>query len=207
MQAQDTRLPASYPVRAKGRPGHRGLHLDLTPATWLSLSRIGLVPPMLAALLGGAPHGLEWAAGLFILAALTDAVDGHLARYRREETTFGKLLDPVSDKLLVSAALIGLVQLGLVSTWAAVAVVAREMAVTGLRLVLAGEGVLLPAGPWGKRKTLVQCVALPALMLGVPGAGFLLWLAVGLTLWSGFVYFREAVAVPEAPAGSGGSGE
>lgn len=201
MQAEETRLPISY--RAPVGPEERGsaprtLRLDLTPATWLSFSRILLVLPMLLALLAGTPAGRSWAAGLFLLAALTDALDGHLARHRHEVTLFGKLLDPVSDKILVSAALIGLVAMGSTSAWAAVAIVAREMAITGLRLVLAGEGIILPAGKWGKRKTLVQAVALPALMLGLPGAEILLWLAVALTLGSGWVYVREAFTAPPA---------
>lgn len=201
MHAEERRWPVTYPSPARsdndeGRSS--GVRLELTAATWVSLSRLVLVPPMLATLLTGTTWGGWTAAGLFIVAALTDALDGHLARHRHEVTTLGKLLDPVADKILVSAAIIGLVQLGAVSSWAAVAVVGREMAVTGLRLVLAGEGVILAAGPWGKRKTLVQCIALPALMVGLPGSQALLWLAVLLTLWSGIVYFREALAPRQA---------
>ena len=196
MHAEEPSWPGPSPAAAGEGGGERArpVRLEMTVATWISLARLVLVLPMLAVLLARTPWGGWVAAGLFVAAALTDALDGHLARHRREVTTFGKLLDPVADKLLVTAAIIGLVELGLVSSWAAVAVVGREMAVTGLRLVLAGQGVILAAGPWGKGKTLVQCIALPALMVGLPGANRLLWLAVALTLWSGYLYFRNAFA-------------
>ncbi len=197
MHAGERRWPVTCASPARPESDASGpprVRLDLTAASWVSLARLVLVPPMLAALLAGTAWGGWVAAVLLTVAALTDALDGHRARHRREVTTLGKLLDPVADKILVSAAIIGLVQLGAVSSWAAVAVVGREMAVTGLRLVLAGEGVILAAGPWGKRKTVVQCIALPAVMAGLPGAEGLLWLAIALTLWSGLIYFREAFA-------------
>lgn len=167
----------------------------------LTLARIFLVPFFLLAILTRLPFGELVAAAIFIVAAITDGVDGYLARRNKEVTRLGKFLDPLADKLLVSAALVALVELGELSTWVAMVLIGREMAVTGLRAIAAAEGVVIAAGPWGKTKTVFQIIFVVTVILaGVQGfflqglAAFLqtplLWITVALTVWSGFDYGR-----------------
>jgi CDP-diacylglycerol--glycerol-3-phosphate 3-phosphatidyltransferase len=158
-------------------------------ATMLTLSRIFLVPVFLTLLLENVPHGAYWATVVFIIAAITDGLDGYAARARQEVTKFGQLMDPVADKLLISSALIALVELGQVSAWVAVIIIGREFAISGLRLLMASEGIIIPASPWGKLKTVSQVVAIAALLIQLPGSQWWLWLAVLLTIGSGVDYF------------------
>ncbi|NMA99931.1 MAG: CDP-diacylglycerol--glycerol-3-phosphate 3-phosphatidyltransferase [Firmicutes bacterium] len=132
------------------------------------------------------------AAAVFLLAALTDALDGYLARSRKEITRFGQLIDPIADKLLITAALLSLVQVGTVSTWVALLILGREFAVSGLRILAAAEGKVIPASQWGKVKTTTQIVAIMAFFLGISWAPVLLWLAVIATIISGVDYFLKA---------------
>jgi CDP-diacylglycerol--glycerol-3-phosphate 3-phosphatidyltransferase len=108
------------------------------------------------------------AAGIFIVAASTDGVDGYIARKTNQVTQFGKFIDPIADKLLVTAALIALVQMSEVTGWAAMIIISREFVVTGLRVVAAGEGIVIAASNWGKIKTIVQIVAIVASLLPFP---------------------------------------
>lgn len=110
-------------------------------------------------------YGGYIAAGIFIIASSTDAVDGYIARKHKLVTNFGKFLDPIADKLLVTAALMALVQSGDVNGWAAMLIIAREFIVTGLRLVAAGEGIIIAASKLGKLKTLLQDIAIVAALL------------------------------------------
>lgn len=167
----------------------------------ITLGRIFLVPVFLLAILTRLPFGGLWAAAIFIVAAATDGVDGYLARKNKEVTRLGIFLDPLADKLLISAALIALVELRHISTWVAMVTIGREMAVTGLRAIAAAEGTVIAAGLWGKVKTVVQIVFIVTTILraALPG-GFwlqiladwlelpLMWAAVGLTVWSGIEY-------------------
>jgi len=163
----------------------------------LTLARILLVPVFLTVVTLQAPYGDYIALALFLFGAGTDALDGYLARKRGQETRWGKLMDPLADKLLVSAALIALVELGRLPGWAAMIIIGRELAVTGLRTFLAGEGTVIPASFLGKLKTGAQIVAVAALFLqpafAHPGAfsfGHLaLSVAIALTVWSGVEYF------------------
>src|SRR5690625_2281127 len=132
------------------------------------------------------------AAAVFVLAAITDGLDGYVARARREVTKFGALIDPVADKLLISSALIALVELGKVSAWLAVIVIGREFAVSGLRLVSASEGTVIPASMWGKAKTFSQIIAIVSVLIGLPGADVLLWIAGIITVLSGIDYFIKS---------------
>ncbi|MDL4838997.1 CDP-diacylglycerol--glycerol-3-phosphate 3-phosphatidyltransferase [Aquibacillus rhizosphaerae] len=137
------------------------------------------------------------AALLFIVASTTDWVDGYYARKHNLVTNLGKFLDPMADKLLVSAALILLVELGLAPAWIVIVIISREFAVTGLRLVAAGEGVVLAAGQMGKLKTVLQIVAISLLLLhdfpfsylGFPFGIVMLYLALIITVVSGYDYF------------------
>jgi CDP-diacylglycerol---glycerol-3-phosphate 3-phosphatidyltransferase len=158
----------------------------------LTMLRILAVPVIVVALLGETPHGDVIAAAVFALAALTDTLDGYIARRRRSVTTFGKLMDPLADKLLIVAALVALVSLGRVAAWVAMVIIAREVAVTGLRGVAAEKGVVMAASWLGKLKTILQVVAVFALIIWVPApvwVDVLVYLAVAVTVISGADYF------------------
>src|SRR2546421_3492240 len=126
----------------------------------LTMLRILAVPVIVVALLAATPGGDALAAGVFALAALTDGLDGYFARSRNAVTTFGKLMDPLADKLLIVAALISLVSLDRLPAWVAMVIIARELAVTGLRAVAAERGVVIAASWMGKVKTVLQGAAL-----------------------------------------------
>lgn len=161
-------------------------------ATLLTLARIFLVPLFMTVVFLKLPYGGYAGALVFVVAAATDGLDGYLARRRNEVTRLGVLLDPLADKLLISAALVSLVQLGDVSAAVTVLIIGREFAVTGLRLVAAAEGVVIPASGWGKAKTLAQIAAVVATLIGFPLAPHLMWFAAGVTVVSGVTYFVNA---------------
>ncbi|HHW10341.1 MAG TPA: CDP-diacylglycerol--glycerol-3-phosphate 3-phosphatidyltransferase [Firmicutes bacterium] len=161
-------------------------------ASTLTLIRIFLVPVFLTLLLQNVPYGAYWATVVFILAAVTDGLDGYAARARREVTKFGQLIDPIADKLLISSAIVALVDLGQMSAWVAVIIIGREFAVSGLRLLAASEGAIIPAGKLGKLKTVSQVVAISALLINMPGSSWLVFIATVLTVWSGVDYFINA---------------
>lgn len=137
------------------------------------------------------------AALIFIIASTTDWLDGYIARKYQLITNMGKFLDPLADKLLVSAAFILIVELGLAPAWVVILIISREFAVTGLRLVAAGEGIVLAASKMGKLKTVSQILAIILLLLhnfpfsyiGLPIDIILLYIALILTVWSGVEYF------------------
>lgn len=172
----------------------------------LTLTRIFLVPLLVAVLLRKSAVELDtgWvvltreaiALAIFLSAALTDLLDGYLARRRRQVTTFGKLLDPIADKVLVSAALISLVELDRVAAWMVVLIVSREFAVSVLRNVALSEGIVIVASEFGKAKMVSQVTAVSLLLLAphsafVEQVGYVvLWLALLLTVWSMVDYFR-----------------
>jgi CDP-diacylglycerol--glycerol-3-phosphate 3-phosphatidyltransferase len=130
----------------------------------LTLARILLVPVLVVALTVESPGGSTIAAVVFVVAALTDGLDGYIARSRQAVTTFGKIMDPVADKLMIAAALISLVSLDRLAAWVAMLIIAREFAVSGLRIAAGQQGVVIPASPLGKVKTIVQVVAVLALI-------------------------------------------
>jgi CDP-diacylglycerol---glycerol-3-phosphate 3-phosphatidyltransferase len=175
----------------------------------LTLLRILAVPVLVVALLDETPNGDALAAIVFALAALTDGLDGYIARRRREETTFGKLMDPIADKLLIVAALISLVSLDRLAAWVAMVIIAREFAVTGLRAFAADRGVVISASWLGKLKTALQVAAVFALILFEPApawADVLLYVAVAVTVISGVDYFLGLRRKLE-PAGAGRAAE
>lgn len=168
----------------------------------ITLARILLVPVVMMFLL----TLQEWLAlAVFLLAALTDGLDGYIARKKRLITNMGKFLDPLADKLLISAVLIVLVQLQRLDAWMAILIISREFAVTGLRLVAAADGLVIAASRMGKLKTVSQIVAISLLILdnfpfshwGLPLADMAIWLAVILTVVSGIEYFLKNRSVLE----------
>mgnify|MGYP000873552451 FL=1 len=134
-------------------------------ANKITLFRILLIPIFMIILLLDIPNGRYIATFVFALAAFTDSLDGYIARSRNQITTFGKFMDPLADKLLVSTALISLIELGKVHAWIVIIIIAREFAVTGLRTIAASEGITIAASPLGKFKTITQLVAIIALLL------------------------------------------
>jgi len=158
----------------------------------LTLLRIIAVPVIVVALLVKTPNGDALAAGLFALAASTDGLDGYIARRRQDVTTFGKLMDPLADKLLIIAALVSLVSLGRLAAWVAMVIIARELAVTGLRAVAVEQGVVISASWLGKLKTILQVAAVFALIIWNPSptsVDVLVYVAVAVTVISGADYF------------------
>jgi CDP-diacylglycerol--glycerol-3-phosphate 3-phosphatidyltransferase len=132
------------------------------------------------------------AAGVFVLASFTDALDGWLARRNRSESNFGKLMDPLADKLLVTSALVSLVALDRVQAWVAMVIIAREFAVTGLRQMAMEQGHVLAANVWGKVKTVLQIAMVLALITvdGDPAwVDALVYVTVAVTVYSGADYF------------------
>jgi CDP-diacylglycerol--glycerol-3-phosphate 3-phosphatidyltransferase len=178
----------------------------------LTVLRILLVPVLVVALLDRTPNGDLLAAVVFAIASLTDAIDGYLARSRHRVTTFGKLMDPVADKLLVIGALLALVSLGRVAAWVAMVIIAREFAVTVLRIAATQQGVVIAAGLFGKAKTVVQVAMVFALIVadGSPAwLDALVYLTVAVTVASGADYFfglrrrlAEVNRTAQEPAGS-----
>jgi CDP-diacylglycerol--glycerol-3-phosphate 3-phosphatidyltransferase len=158
----------------------------------LTVLRIMLVPVLVVALLGNTPEGDVLAAVVFALASLTDFVDGYLARARDSITTFGKLMDPLADKLLIIAALISLVSLHRLPAWIAMVIITRELAVTVLRLGATQAGVVMAASMFGKVKTCLQIAAILA-VIAVHGRPLwvsdLLYLTAAVTVLSGLDFF------------------
>jgi CDP-diacylglycerol--glycerol-3-phosphate 3-phosphatidyltransferase len=180
----------------------------------LTVVRIMLVPALVVALLGNTPDGDVLAAVVFALASLTDFIDGYLARARDSITTFGKLMDPLADKLLIVAALISLVSLHRLAAWVAMVIITRELAVTVLRLGATQAGVVMAASFFGKVKTCLQIAAILAVIAvhGNPAwVQALIYVTVLVTVLSGLDYFfglrrRMQQAAGAAAQGGGQAG-
>jgi len=167
----------------------------------LTMLRIFMIPVfMVLLLLPQIPYHLILTLAVFILASLTDLIDGKLARKYNQITDFGKLMDPLADKLLITSALICFVQLGLADVWVVVIIIAREFLVTSIRLIAAGSGKVIAASFWGKVKTNSQVVAVVAviifayLRLPVEFGDIFVWIAAAFTIISGIQYawnYRE----------------
>lgn len=180
-------------------------------ANKITLSRVLMVPVFLFFLLTDlipSPYKEAIAAAIFILAASTDGLDGYIARKRKQITNFGKFMDPLADKLLVTAALISLVGMGKLDSWMAIVIVGREFIVTGLRVIAVNEGIVIAASIWGKIKTVSQIIAIVALLLDhlltyklgllvilygikIQFDVVLMWIAVIFTIYSGFDYINK----------------
>jgi nicotinamide-nucleotide amidase len=196
-------------------------------ANWITLVRMTFIPVFLVFLLGqfgNNPAWVQWrpwlAAIVFIVLASTDAVDGYVARSRNEVTTFGKFIDPLADKLLVTAALVGLVQLGVLPGWIAIVIISRELVVSGLRMVAVAEGKVIAASSSGKVKTVFQIIAIVGFIVkdtallstyltlgGAAAFGLLSWVIMGiaivLTIVSAVQYFYHARHIITGPWSGG----
>lgn len=161
----------------------------------LTLARILMVPLLVLFLLEGSPPAQYFAAGLFVMAAFTDWLDGHLARTRDQVTPLGEILDPVADKLLILAALIPLVSLGRADAWVVGILLGRELLVTAFRAVAARQGLVVPAGGLGKIKMGLEVSAIFFLILNVlaPLGTILIWAAMIAAVISAVDYFRQII--------------
>lgn len=161
----------------------------------LTMGRILAIPVFIVVFLLGYRYA---AAVIFILAAVTDMLDGHIARKYNLVTNFGKLMDPLADKLLVMSALICLAQVGDVAGWMVIVILGREFIITGMRQVAAAQGIVIAAGTTGKIKTITQMIAIPLLILdnwpfsmlnvNIPMDVIFLWIALIMTIVSGAEY-------------------
>ncbi|MFQ7102168.1 MAG: CDP-diacylglycerol--glycerol-3-phosphate 3-phosphatidyltransferase [Anaerovoracaceae bacterium] len=161
----------------------------------LTMGRIFAIPVFIVVFLLDYRYA---AAVIFILAALTDMLDGHIARKNNLVTNFGKLMDPLADKLLVMSALICLSQVGDVPGWMVIVILGREFIITGMRQVAAAQGIVIAAGTTGKIKTITQMIAIPLLILenwpfslfsfNLPMDQIFLWIALVMTVVSGTEY-------------------
>lgn len=175
----------------------------------LTLFRIFLVPILVVILLTKFEGKELWGVAIFLIASLTDILDGYLARKRGEVTTLGKLLDPVADKLLISAAFISLVEMQIAPAWMVVIIIGREFGVMGLRSVAATQQITIPASRWGKYKMVSQVIAISLLILGdhpwspasIIGTKmrtlgvYILWVVVVLAVLSAADYFVKFARV------------
>ena len=163
----------------------------------LTTMRMILVPVFIVLYLTGYSYA---SAAVFVIASLTDFLDGHLARKYNLVTNFGKIMDPLADKLLVTSAFVCMVQTGIVPGWMVIVILAREFAITGLRSVAASEGIVIAAAWSGKIKTVTQMIAIifllignwPFSLIGFPFAQIMLWIAVVMTIYSGIEYLYRS---------------
>jgi CDP-diacylglycerol--glycerol-3-phosphate 3-phosphatidyltransferase len=182
--------------------------MNLNPPNLLTISRFVLAGVFMLCLSISFPGAPLAAVIFFGIAGLTDALDGHLARNVYGCSDFGRLMDPLADKVLTAAAFIGFVELGIMPAWMATLIISREMMVTGLRLLAIDKGIVLAAGSWGKQKTIWQMVFISTVLLlrmanWIYPMEFLesalyhhliLWFGgviTALTVWSGIVYFHK----------------
>ena len=174
----------------------------------LTVFRIALVPILVAVLLTKLPDREYWGLAIFLIAAGTDYLDGHIARKTGAITVTGALLDPIADKLLISAAFISLVELNLAPSWMVTCIVGREFAVTALRMIALERGVPISANSLGKAKMAAQITAVAILILGkkigvwIVAGHVALWVALILTLLSMVVYFWQNRAALQEPGGN-----
>lgn len=163
-----------------------------------------LVPGWFGQFFGLNQWGRYAAAAIFILASITDMIDGNIARKHNMVTELGKFLDPVADKLLVTSALIAFIKTDNLSVWAVFIIIAREFIVTGFRIIAAGRGVIIAADKWGKIKTVVQIIAIVAILIrnfpisfitDFPLGMVLMYIAVVLTVISGVNYLAKNAKV------------
>ena len=195
VEADANASEAGEPVRADI---WKRLVINANHPNGLTLIRIAIIPFIIVLFSFPSSRFMAFASALaFSLAAFTDYLDGFMARRQGKVTFMGKAMDPVADKLLTSSAFIMLAAHGWAPAWMVCIIIGRELAVTGLRSVIAGKGVDISASRLGKLKTGFQMAAIIPLMVHYPILGFdpqglgqiLLWVALGFTVWSGVDYF------------------
>ena len=172
----------------------------------LTVARMCITPVFLLVLLLSFPHRFLCAALIFAIASVTDALDGRLARKNNQITVFGKLLDPVADKVLTTAALLAFLTMGLCNIWSVMLILTREFAVTSMRLIASAQGIVIPANIFGKIKTATQMAfTILILLLGEVSeyvlsvqsylaliSNILIWITTAFTVISGIIYFVDA---------------
>lgn len=170
-------------------------------ANKITILRILMVPIFIVTLYLDINNNHIYAAIIFGIAAITDTLDGYIARSRNLITDFGKFMDPLADKLLVTAALIILVELGKIPGWVVILILTREFTITGFRVLAAAEGITIAASSWGKIKTVTQITAIililinnfPFNKLDIPVDMILLYLSLGFTIISGYDYINKNI--------------
>ena len=168
-------------------------------ANKITIVRVFLVPIFMIALYADIPNSTYIAAAIFVIASFTDALDGYIARSRNLITNFGKFADPLADKILVSAALISLVDLGKIPGWVVVIIIAREFTITGFRIIASSEGITIAASSLGKIKTITQILAITLLLINnfpfnsmnIPMDMILLYVSLFFTVLSGIDYLYK----------------
>lgn len=171
--------------------------MGMNTANKLTLLRVIMIPVFLLALYLDFPFNQIVALIIFILASITDFIDGYIARHFNQITDFGKFMDPLADKLLVTSAMLWFVEVGQMAAWVLLIVIAREFAVSGLRMVAAPKGVVIAAAWSGKIKTASTMVCICLMLLPIPEVLNTICVAVILvtTIWSGVEYFIKNKAV------------
>ncbi len=165
-------------------------------ANKITLLRVLMIPIFMIILLSDLKWNNYIAAGIFIVASITDTLDGYIARSKNQVTSFGKFVDPLADKLLVTTALVCLIEMGKVPAWIVIIILAREFTITGFRTIAASEGVTIAASPLGKIKTITQLVAIisllinnyPFRLINFPFDKVMLYISLFFTLLSGIEY-------------------
>lgn len=168
-------------------------------ANKITLIRVLLVPVFMFVLYSDINYSSYIAGAIFVIASLTDTLDGYIARSRNLVTNFGKFVDPLADKILVSAAFISLVELGKIPGWVVVVIISREFIITGFRILAASEGVTIAASPIAKIKTITQLVAIVTLLfnnfpfdkIGFPFDMIMLYISLFFTVLSGIDYLYK----------------
>ena len=174
------------------RPAEGSLYMNLPNK--LTVFRVVLVPFFVAfLLLSGTNESLKWVAlVIFVVASLTDLLDGHIARSRNLVTTFGKFMDPLADKILTISGMICLIELGRIPSWIVVIIVAREFIISGFRLITTEHGIVIAANYWGKWKTTFQMIMIILMIVNIPQLQILtnltMWIALALTIISLVTY-------------------
>ena len=170
----------------------------MNTANKLTLARVVMIPLFLLVLYLHVPGANYWALAIFIVASLTDTLDGYIARHYNQTTDFGKFMDPLADKCLVTAAMLWFVEIGHMPGWALLIVIVREFAVSGLRMVAADKGRVIAAGGSGKVKTASTMVCICLMMLlprFVELSAICVAVIVLTTIWSGVEYFMKNLDV------------
>ncbi len=165
----------------------------------ITMLRIGVIPVLFILLQSPGPTGSLVIAGIFVIAALTDLLDGYIARRYQIVTTMGKFLDPIADKLVVNTAMILMIPLGRIPAWIVAIIIIRDFTVDGIRTIASTEGIIIGSSRLAKQKTLCQVVAVTALMIHYPFLGadahlvgtVILYVALFLTLYSGLDYLMK----------------